>query len=175
MQEKFPLMQPLLQLISQGAPADVDAVVMKVKMGAWLLVSAAPAQVNWAPAGFEAVHVLNCLGRWKPARTSTATSNYPEEYHSIGIIHPLAAGPTDHFGSTQPFLVANALRAHPLLRREFHPPFGFASNTPTLTDLTRTTKSFSLSEAGLEPFSPSNPPASDLFHSFNMKDKRNRD
>lgn len=59
MQEKYPLMQPLLQFIFQGAPA--DAVVMKAKMGALPLVSAVPAQVNRASAGF--VHVLNCLGR----------------------------------------------------------------------------------------------------------------
>lgn len=52
-------MQPLLQFIFQGAPA--DAVVMKAKMGALPLVSAVPAQVNRASAGF--VHVLNCLGR----------------------------------------------------------------------------------------------------------------
>lgn len=54
-------MQPLLQFISQGAPA--DAVVVKAKMGALPLVSAVLAQVNRASAGFEAVHVLNCLGR----------------------------------------------------------------------------------------------------------------
>lgn len=42
-------MQPSLQFISRGAPADVVApppVVMRVKMGALPLVSAAPDQVN---------------------------------------------------------------------------------------------------------------------------------
>lgn len=63
MQEKFPLMQPLLQFLSQGTPADDDAVAMKIKMGALLLVSAAPAQVNCTSAGFETVHVLSFLGR----------------------------------------------------------------------------------------------------------------
>lgn len=46
MQEKFPLMQPLLQFLSQGTPADVDAAVMKTKVGALLSDSAAPAQVH---------------------------------------------------------------------------------------------------------------------------------